>query len=148
MYINHVQHINQPLYSVIDSNCMKTWKKTIIHEYKEIKPALHNGNKADGSGSYGKLISRFSALLAYYHFNPTSEWLIAKWYVPKQQLLFISFMMALNLIIYGYILSNFISSYSFYKNEYFNLTFFQAKSFWKVNRVWYHMYYTTYMYTK
>lgn len=57
-------------------------------------------------------------------------------------------MMALNLIIYGYILSNFISSYSFYKNEYFNLTFFQAKSFWKVNRVWYHMYYTTYMYTK
>lgn len=57
-------------------------------------------------------------------------------------------MMALNLIIYGYILSNFISSYSFYKNEYFNLTFFQAKSFWKVNSVWYHMYYTTYMYTK
>lgn len=68
-----------------------------------------------------------------------------------QQLVFISFMMVLNLIIYGYIFSNFISLYSFHKNEYhefFKLTFFQAKSFWKVNSVWYHMYYTTYMYTK
>lgn len=76
LYINHVQHINQPFVQCHrDSNCMKTWKKNdnTVHEYKEIKPALHNGNKADGSGSYGKLISRFSALLAYYHFNPISE---------------------------------------------------------------------------
>lgn len=50
---------------------MKIWKKNdnIVYEYKEIKLVLYNGNKVDGSGLYGKLISRFLVLLVYYYFN-------------------------------------------------------------------------------
>lgn len=44
-------------------------KKMIIYEYKEIKLVLYNGNKVDGSGLYGKLISWFLVLLVYYYFN-------------------------------------------------------------------------------
>lgn len=50
---------------------MKIWKKNdnIVYEYKEIKLVLYNGNKVDGSGLYGKLISWFLVLLVYYYFN-------------------------------------------------------------------------------
>lgn len=58
-------------------------KKTIIYEYKEIKLVLYNGNKVDGSGLYGKLISRFLVLLVYYYFNFILEQFIVKLYVLK-----------------------------------------------------------------